>query len=123
MAQVDFDNAKIEIISGRKPLRQRYLGLTNYDSASAIVYFMTLAEPWQQLSSNCSVYVLTNTPTKYSIRFTGTFSSNAGTGSTEFGIYVSYSYQNYDFYWKVTNIVFNAGDTFDFVVDIDVTGS
>lgn len=123
MAQVDFSNAKIEIINSRKPLRREYLGLTNYNSQTQIIYFMTLSEPYQYLSSNCSISVLSNTPSKYSLRFSGTFSANAGTGSTEFGIYVSYSYSNYDFYWKVSNIVFDAGDTFDFVVDVDITGS
>jgi len=122
MAQVDFDNAKIEVIGTRKPLQQRYLGLTNYNNQTRIIYFMTLSEPWLALSSNCTITVLTNTPTKYSLRFLGTFSSNAGTGSTEFGIYISYS-TGYDFFWKVSNIVFNAGDTFDFVVDVDITGS
>ena len=124
MAQVDFSNANIQIIGSRKPLRQPFLGLTNYDSATSITYFMTTAEPWVDLGTP-TITILTDTPTKYSIQYTGTFSSSTPSGLSEFGIYIrqqSYS-PAYDFYWKVSNITFSAGDTYSFVVDVDVIGS
>ena len=124
MAQVDFSNANIEIIGSRKPLQKRYLGLTNYNSQTQITYFMTTAEPWVALGTP-TITILTQTPTKYSILYTGTFSSSTPSGLSEFGIYIRQQSGSptYDFFWKVSNITFSAGDTYSFVIDVDVIGS
>lgn len=125
MAQTDFSNANIEIIGSHKPLRYRFLALTNYNSATDIVYFMTIGSPYTALGTP-TITVLTNTPTKYSLLFTGTFTNSLPTGVTEFGIYIRYrsgSSGIYDYFWKVTNVTVTAGDTYSFVVDVEVSGS
>ena len=55
-----------------------------------------------------------NTPTKASILYSGSF---AGSG-TEFYIGARNA-----LYWKVSNISFANGDTYSFVIDIEVDGN
>lgn len=103
MAQVDFTNAVLDNYNGSKPLtRGDYLNLDSdmyfYDQGGSIIATYTRT-------------IILNTPAKVSILFSGTFS---GSGT---------SFHNNNSIWGVSNISFSNGDTFSFVIDIEVSGN
>ena len=123
MAQIDFDDATIELISGAKPLRADFMGLrsVNPNSSPYPAIFVTnnnviLARP--------TVSILTSSASKFSISYTGTFTSGTAVPFFNIGVYdLGNILQKY---WRVTvpNIsFFSTGDTFSFIVDVDITGS
>lgn len=123
MASVDFDNARIEIINGAKPLRQFWLGLQSAVPSWAQPK-LTNSSDKTVVYSTSSATVLTNTASKFSIQYTGTFGSNTPSGSTEFAICFRAVEGAVDtICLKVTNISFSSGDTYRFIVDVDVIGS
>ena len=111
MAQVDFSNAVLDVNPNtyQPPMNNNnFMGMSGgagylYDQSYNIL-----------ASGNLSV--LLNTPSKVSLLFTGAF----GTGGTEF--YFGSAYYNIST-WKVSNISFNSGDTYSFVIDIEVSGN
>lgn len=124
MALVDFSNAVIEIYNSKKPLKERYLGFTNYDSATTAYGLVQPDGTSMWLASTPRVTVLTNTPTKYSIAFTGTLTNFLSTPGTELLLEVKPRYSSsYDKFWRISNISFNNNDTYSFVIDIEITGS
>ena len=119
MAYVDFSNAHIDVRGSLKPLHQKYLGLSNYNNAIQISSFLTLQAPWEYVATSVTVSILESTLTKYSLLFTGTFSL----AGTSFGIYINKDSSSYEEFWAITNVSFSAGDTFSFIVDVEITGS
>ena len=113
MAQVDFSNAVLDIrtdISIEYPMAHAdYLILASspqiYNSAS------------NRINNNYSSSIILNTPSKVSILFSGAFTASG----TEF--YLGGS--NFPMWrpWKVSNISFSSGDTYAFVIDIEVSGN
>ena len=122
MAQVDFSNANIEIISGAYPLNQFWMSLQSAVSSWGSPK-LTNSSDKTVVYSTTSASVLTNTASKFSIRYTGTFGSNTPSGSTEFGICSKNINYTDTMCLKVTNVSFSSGDTYDFIVDVDVLGS
>lgn len=111
MAVVDFSNAVLDI-AGLNPSYSRPMSLDYYlrfGSPSGDAYFTDNQD--QRIVSNPSSQIILNTPQKVSILFTGTFT----TSGTEM-------YRYYTM-WKISNISFSAGDTYSFVVDIEVSGN
>jgi len=114
MAQVDFSNAVLDVNPDMSSSSSSYpLTMTsylNFDNTSTL--FDSSGNP---ISSNQSKTIITNTPTKVSILYAGTFTVNGGTK-----FYMGYSTRRP---WMVSNISFNSGDTYSFVVDIEVSGN
>lgn len=107
MAQVDFSNAVLDVYRSEKPMTHNdYLRLQNHG------FFYNGGSVNEQSGS---VSVITNTPTKVSLLYTGTFTASG----TEF--YIAYTANAGTF--KVSNISFSAGDTYAFVIDIEVSGN
>ena len=106
MAVVDFSNAVLDVNTGQLPMTYgNYLDLNNdkfYNSSYGII------------NTNRAVSKILNTPTKVSILYTGTFVASG----TEFSIA---STSNMTFY--VSNISYSSGDTYAFVIDIEVSGN
>lgn len=110
MAVVDFSNAVLDV---------------NYDTPMAIVSYLdinfdlTLRNiDGASVCTNNTRTKLLDTPTKVSFLFSGSFTTSgtkfyigrnfgAGRGST----------------WKVSNISYSTGDTYSFVIDIEVSGN
>lgn len=104
MAVVDFDNAVLDVNTGENPLNHSdYMDLKHY-------FYNNNTEV-----STPTISVISNTPTKVSILYSGTFTQSG----TEF--YIAYSTTNGTF--KVSNISYSAGDTYSFVIDIEVSGN
>lgn len=104
MAVVDFTNAVLDVNGAEKPL-------THSDFMELRHYFFVNGSQVSAPTFN----VVTNTPTKVSIRYTGTFNSSG----TEF--YIAYTTTQGTF--KVSNISFSSGDSYDFIIDIEVSGN
>lgn len=105
MAQVDFSNAVLDAYNSlSKPLVYgNYLGLDQdsyfYDANGSII---------NGISSRT---ILSNTPSKVSVLFTGTFTASGTSFHTSNNV------------WGVSNISFSSGDTYSFVIDIEVSGN
>lgn len=107
MAQVDFSNAVISLHStSDRPFSKTYLALKPYNAYSIG------SESGTSYATNVTYTTLTNTPSKWSYLCSGTFT----TANTEF-----YIYWGNGVMWHVTNISFASGDTFNFVLEIEIT--
>ena len=112
MAQVDFSNAVLDVNSNTiiNPMNAPgYMDLGYADS------YAFQDSNGNQLNLG-SARVLTSTPAKVSVLFSGTFNSNVS--GTEF--YMGYYNQRP---WKVSNISFSGEDTYAFVIDIEASGN
>ena len=103
MAQVDFSNAVLDVYNGT-PFSQ---ALFNLDNAN----FVNSSQ--QPIVTNYSRTLITNTPTKVSILYTGEFTASG----TE--MYTYYAAPK----WKISNISFSSGDVYSFIIDIEVSGN
>jgi len=103
MAQVDFTNAVIEPYdSGIWDISSlRFNNSGFYDSSGNLI----------NSNSNYSQRLVSATKTTYT--YTGVMSASG----TEF--YISYS--GYYKFWKVSNISFSNGDSYSFVIDVDIS--
>lgn len=122
MAEVDFSNAVLDVFEGNEyvsaynPMSTSdYMQLKN----SSVEYFYNLQGNGISVP-NPVVSILSNTPTKVSISYVGTFNSSG----TEFliGLYSvtgGYKYAG----WKVSNVSFSSGDTYSCIIDIEVSGN
>lgn len=111
MAQVDFSNAVLEPYTDVKPLTAQYdlgIEINNISNANSGI-----------IASNLTTTVLENTLSKRSVLFTGTFTDSG----TECYLYYYFSIAVHNIYWKISNISFSSGDTFSFVIDIEVSGN
>ena len=108
MAQVDFSHAVLDVNTNAKPL----------DSANYLnLNFAELRDSsGNQMNQTGNVSILSNTPAKVSILFTGTFYS--GSSGTEF-----YIGTQVNRFWKVSNISFSGGDSYSFIIDIETSGN
>ena len=106
MAQVDFSNAVLDVYNDKPLTYGSYLQLNN----SGAPYFHNLAGNYISVPTKS---IILNTPQNVSILFTGVFNS----AGTEF--YIGDSAKE----WKVSNISFSSGDTYSFVIDIEVSGN
>lgn len=111
MAQVDFSNAVIEICTGVSRslpvIRMANIGTYSYDRR---LWDSNL----NRISSNESITTPVENRYQKSLLYSGTFT----TSGTEFYLFDTDS-RNYS--WKVSNISFNAGDTYYFQVDAVIT--
>ena len=106
MADVDFSHAVLDVNGSNKPMStgdylQLYNGQYFHVGGGVVVNYY-----------NSSMSIITNTPTKVSILYAGSFDIS-GTGFT---------IGNSD-YWKVSNISYSEGDTYSFIIDIETSGS
>jgi len=107
MADVDFSHAVLDVNTGYNPMtNNNYLNLATASLANA---------SGQIINSNASQTIITNTPSKVSLLYTGTL----GSSGTEFYLYYSGNVKP----WKVSNISFSSGDTYSFVIDIETSGN
>lgn len=114
MAIVDFSNAVLDVYNNNQ---QKPLEFSNYLGFNAAFGNMLLDSQGNVLSS-ATRSIITDTPTKISFLYRGTFNDSG----TEF--YIGYGGNTPDrFGWKVSNISFSANDTFAFVIDIEVSGN
>ena len=108
MAQVDFSNAVLDVKSGETPLALvNYLQLNNRD----------IYDSSRNRISQATVSILTNTPTKVSILYTGSFSSSGNY------FYMAYNASTLAGTFEISNISFSSGDTYSFVIDIETSGN
>lgn len=114
MAQIDFSNAIIEPYSPNKPFSYYKLGLGVTNNFNTYI----MNDTGNILTANYVVpTILANTPTKYSLLYTGTIGSSVASGTY---LYLGLSNTRI---WKVSNISYSAGDTFSFQLDFDITVS
>lgn len=109
MAQVDFSNAKLDVVSGSLPLQYPYdLGIESSqdlrDSSNNVI------------TSSFTRNVLSTNYKKRTITFTGTFNASG----TE--CYIRSNYYERTF-WRISNISFSSGDTFSFAIDVECKGN
>lgn len=108
MAEVDFSHAVLDVNGSEKPLAQNpYLRLQSHT-------FYYNGNPVTDASAG-RVSIITDTPTKVSILYVGTFIASG----TEF--YIAYS--QYAGTFRVSNISFSSGDTYSFIIDIETEGN
>lgn len=117
MAQVDFSNAVLDV----NPNNAEAMPMT----AAEYLYINHLPRLYngndapQRISTNEVKTILSNTPAKVSILFTGSFTANG----TEFYIGRNEYYTYVLPLWRVSNISFSSGDSYAFVIDIEVSGN
>jgi hypothetical protein len=108
MAQVDFSNAVLDVNDGLPLTYSNYLAINGtarfINNNDSITY------------SYPTVTKIYDTPSKVSILFTGSVTDGSGTS------FVLRHPQLYNI-WKVSNISFSSGDTYAFVIDIEVSGN
>jgi len=102
MAQIDFSNARIEPYGTNTPSANQYasLQISSFYDASGV----------QKINENDSQTQVTTTKNRVVFRYRGRIQS--GFSGTVFLI---------GSYWKVSNISYSAGDTYDFTVGCDIT--
>lgn len=111
MADVDFSNAVLDVYLGNPLNRDNYLYIYatgNLTDLSGNI-----------VTSNFNKSIISNTPSKVSILFSGGFA----TSGTEFYISRLTSGGVPSFAWKVSNISFSSGDTYSFIIDIETSGN
>lgn len=122
MAQVDFSNARLVLQNpSLKPLVFKKIGLVDYRFVNSMSKnFLTdpSVSP-TEIVGTATITLINDTPGKYSLAFVGSFIKSGNTIWWE----TRTDYYNYQFVWKITNISFSAGDTFSFIIDVDVEGS
>ena len=111
MAQVDFSNAVLDVRSDATTYPM------NYDTFMEL-YSGNFCDSNRNQISSGSVTDILNTPTKVSLLYTGTF-INVSTIETEFYIGNNFNRRM----WKVSNISFNNGDSYSFIIDIETSGN
>lgn len=113
MAQVDFSNAVLDVWDNRptqpsKPFtEQNYM---NFDASFSLYNYENGS--YSVINTNGTKTILSNTPSKVSFLYTG-----------EFSVGGTYFLMTNNAIWKVSNISFSAGDTYAFVIDIEVSGN
>lgn len=111
MADIDFSHATMDVYGTDKPMTHGdYLGLAAYN-----VHICDGTD--QNIYSFPAVSTLLNTPSKVSILYSGTMTTNGA--KTSFVI----RNPNVQTPFIVSNISFNNGDTYSFIIDIETTGS
>ena len=113
MADVDFSHAVLDVIGDNKPMGSTYYQYMNL-GASGIFFDPTETD---RVNTNNSVSQIVNTPTKTSFLYTGEFTASG----TSF--HMQYQYYSYYYMWKVSNISFNSGDTYSFIIDVEISGN
>ena len=111
MAIIDFSNATIDVYAGKPMTRGSYMGVNS--SASLLDLDGTTV-----ISSGGLKSIILNTPSKVSIQYTGSVNASG----TSFLIGASSSGGSINNGWKVSNVSFSSGDTYDFIVDIETSG-
>ena len=109
MAEVDFSNALMRPEPDKFPFRRdSYIALNNsmylYNSSST------------RITTSETKNKILDTPSKVSVAYTGQFTASG----TEF--YLTGT-STVDRVWKISNISFSSGDTYSFIVDIEVSTS
>ena len=108
MAQVDFSNAVFDVNSAVDDTPFKY----GTDMLIEIDYGLKNVNR-TIITSNAERKVIYDTPSKRSILWAGKFTASG----TECYIGSNYYSRNM---WKISNISFSAGDTYSFVIDIEV---
>ena len=106
MAQVDFSNAHI-VPFGLNPL----VGVTDVGLNSASSFFDFSGN---NITSSLQATVYETAPKYLIYRYTGTFSASGNE------IYIHHVYDFTNTRWKISNISFNSGDTFDFKIKANI---
>lgn len=100
MAQVDFSNAHIEPARSVMAANIRDVALNNVIADAN----------GNQITSNSSRSLLTNESRELSYKYTGTFTASG----TSLYLYANYAW------WRIYNISFNSGDTYDFSIKASI---
>ena len=103
MAQVDFTNARLELIGTVSPVSQAYVNLD-----TAVLYNAS----GQAINGNYSISWLVNEQKKALASYSGLFTASG----TEF-----YLHSNTNSKWKVSNISFQNGDSYTFQIPVSLT--
>ena len=112
MAQVDFSNAVLDLYSGNPSYADKPMNSSDYLNLGGNNSHILVNTSGSSIVSNSSKTIITNTPSKVSILYTGTFTASG----TEFLTYEAPR-------WRVSNVSFSSGDTYSFVIDIEVSGN
>lgn len=116
MADVDFSHAVLDAYSSNSayyPMVSSNNLLLKYSALKMLDINAT------EVTSNMVRTTLTNTPTKVSILFSGSFN----TSGTEFYLIDLFATSMSKATWKVSNISFSSGDTYSFIIDIETSGN
>lgn len=123
MAQVDFSNAVLDYSDEANAYAMQesnYLFLDYPNISYGGIFNYNVSQ--YKIVTNDNVSIILNTPSKVSILYTGSFIAN-GTffyiGSCR---YFDGGWRK-TLPWKVSNISYSAGDTYSFVIDIEVSGN
>ena len=109
MAQVDFSNA---VITAVNLANVSYAALPSADVALNTRVFRKVDTDDQISNTSTSVSVYSESTSRKSFRYVGSFNTVPSSGSTSFRI---------GYAWKVSNVSYSAGDVFDFIVDVDTS--
>lgn len=109
MAQVNFDNAIITPYTSN-PASASHLALYRGDQA----YYKCVDINGNSVVSSRTMTLVSESTSGFEVLFTGTFS----TSGSEF--YIKIYYMN-AFYWRISNISFASGDTFNFKIKANLT--
>lgn len=110
MAAVDFSNATIERIGNWHGLANSYQTSLGFSSS----FYALRDTSGVNAVTNSHMDVLINTPTKLKFLFSGTFTVS-GDNFRMGGGYATNAT------WEVSNISFEAGDTYAFTIEVDLS--
>lgn len=110
MADVDFSNAVLDVNYSNPLAMERFF---DFDYTSYLYDINS-----NRINQNETISRITDTATKASFLYTGTFTASG----TEFYM-GQYFGGGIGGTWKVSNISFASGDTYSFVVDIELEGN
>lgn len=107
MAQVDFTNARITPI-GKNPTERAHvslMGLDNFRDANGIA-----------VTNNLNNSIITSTRKVLIVQFQGTFT----TSGTEFYIWTTNTGVPNSYHYRISNISFASGDSYNFKIRVDL---
>ena len=117
MAEVDFSHARLASCNanGWSPTGLNHVSFFPY-KGTGNEYGKITDVSGNVISTNWSATILERTYNSYIVVYTGTLTASGN------GIYIAWE-RNGQPYWGITNISFQAGDTFTFQVNCSITNS
>lgn len=109
MAEIDFSNATIEVVGTNNPIQRPYVVLDYCNLYQNFSTNLILSEDFTR--------TVINWYPKYQAVFSGTIKSDVGIHD---GFYMLESDSGILYGYKISNINFNPGDTFHFIVSAEI---
>lgn len=116
MAHVSFANARIELINGEAIASNYELSLRGTGDTSETTQTVLYDSNNDRIVQNYSSRRILNTPSRISFLYTGIFIVSGTEAYLRLNSYTNLC-------WKFSNISFQAGDDYSFIVDVDMNPS